>query len=686
MKISIIISGLLGAIVLIIIGGIIFFKPEVIQKPLNAYFPKADRTLKISEAEMRKGDGYVFKTALEKGVVKITASGLRIGGDDYEASVMMPHEIVSSTVPQSPLLDFKVIKNAGVIYVQDPYDTTFHLSPTGIFQKKQLSFLDLGFSDIVNLLIDKEKGLELIANPEGFTVSFSSDDFPIPYFPEFKKAKITLIIDKKTYLAKNLNIEWHENNSVVAKLSETFEKPNNPIVIKKPENINQFGDFLARESVYLRTDGDGIYDNTWLDWENKYFDCQRCVNKYWDSDGDGLVNIKEFIFNTDPKKRDSDGDGVNDYKELFGKTNPTNDDKLSLNYSEAADYLLSGGEPTTDTGVLSSKFIKKAFVRDSYAGIDNLTIPKDAKSLVLSFILEGNEEGSTYSTFFFDDALIFKASPISGHKVTDPFNKDYVRTESIPIGQFAGKKVRFVHILNSFGKPGGQVMILLNKSSGTLGSYIETTSNQKIPLIKSKAQLQEEIANLFINELAKALSPLSQPISLNKQWQLSKSYNEPRTGVSFQLPSEFILEPSSFSGEFVFKTNAPQKGVWEVVIKFDGSDKSPIDGQTYMDYLKTQKVRQIGLQSLPAPWLSSKPDKTIAGRQVKSLTSSIGDTKQLAAESVIEISPVAVMHVMVIGFDAFDKVRAASGGMGYSDEWFSNLKDLNELIISSIKN
>lgn len=74
-------------------------------------------------------------------------------------------------------------------------------------------------------------------------------------------------------------------------------------------------------------DCDGIPDS----WELTYgLNPEDPSDAFQDLDGDGLVNLEEFLAGTDPTNPDSDGDGVNDRDELKGGTNPYDDTAIPV--------------------------------------------------------------------------------------------------------------------------------------------------------------------------------------------------------------------------------------------------------------------------------------------------------------------------------------------------------------------
>lgn len=66
------------------------------------------------------------------------------------------------------------------------------------------------------------------------------------------------------------------------------------------------------------SDNDGLPDS----FEQQYFDCVTCANPNDDPDKDGLTNLDEYKYNTNPTKNDTDGDGYSDGKEIEKGTDP----------------------------------------------------------------------------------------------------------------------------------------------------------------------------------------------------------------------------------------------------------------------------------------------------------------------------------------------------------------------------
>jgi parallel beta-helix repeat protein len=106
---------------------------------------------------------------------------------------------------------------------------------------------------------------------------------------------------------------------------------------QETEEGNWWGDYLGRGEYqldgsskasdpfpfFIDNDGDFMADP----WEDKVGLNSSLDDSSEDPDGDLLLNIDEFFYNTDPFNPDTDGDGYSDYDEIMDDTDPLN--KLS---------------------------------------------------------------------------------------------------------------------------------------------------------------------------------------------------------------------------------------------------------------------------------------------------------------------------------------------------------------------
>jgi hypothetical protein len=114
---------------------------------------------------------------------------------------------------------------------------------------------------------------------------------------------------------------------------------------------------LSIPSHALDFDEDGIPD----EWERKNGLKVDIQDADKDADNDGLTNIEEYQYNTDPQSADSDGDGINDKEEIEKGTNPLDpndppkvNSSLIIVFSAIMLLLLSG---------LAAYFVNKSLLK-----------------------------------------------------------------------------------------------------------------------------------------------------------------------------------------------------------------------------------------------------------------------------------------------------------------------------------
>jgi|GEM_PF-1106504 len=162
-----------------------------------------------------------------------------------------------------------------------------------------------------------------------------------------------------------------------------------------------------------------------------------------DSDGDGLSNAVEFIYNSDPTQVDTDSDKLNDYDEVhIYNTKPndpdTDDDGIS-DYDEIVLGLNPNKKDTDDNGIEDSEeFIEQTINNDRYDSSlfeDNIAIPNitsiSAKDNVNTHIninaytgnLKGNERA------YIGKVIEISGSEINAGKIEFTLNSSYTLKE-----------------------------------------------------------------------------------------------------------------------------------------------------------------------------------------------------------------------------------------------------------------
>ena len=131
-------------------------------------------------------------------------------------------------------------------------------------------------------------------------------------------------------------------------LNKGFGRIKAKLVVGPDQTLESEVKFLASMRSKLNT------KEIWLD---TYYDSmdQSDQNESWndrDDDQDGLINIKEFTFNTNPLVADTDGDGLSDLNETNSSTyvtNPLSFDTDEDGLSDGLEIMLGANPLNRDT-------------------------------------------------------------------------------------------------------------------------------------------------------------------------------------------------------------------------------------------------------------------------------------------------------------------------------------------------
>ncbi len=456
-------------VIVLVVGAFSFFLFFTFsgQKFLNSFLPSTERTFSLVEKNMESTDNYHENITLVDGVGSTQVSKSVASSSAISLAVKLPTTITNSTVAGIGESPTNVVVINDKIYAQDPYDNSYYQIKTESTEGKLVNTLSLlSAKNITSALVEiSNPKIELVDEGGSKHILITSNQVPESLLNMLGISKGTILspkvsikIDAKNYAIEAFSFETENTGSGIKKANVIITNyGTNKEVIAKPAAVNEFGSFVQRESKYIRTEPNGVYDYLWNSWEKKYFGCDKCVNPVWDEDSDGLNNIQEFIFGSNPLVADSNGNGIGDQAEVQAGKNPVTGTVLSEAYAKSAKQLAVNQIGAVGLGDTK---IGNAFIRDSVSIIkkEYFYVPKNAKTLYFYFRLSSNPDNSAYFNVFFNNKLIFLHTLVPG-EVVDLKSKTLAH---VPIEQFAGQRGELAFILNSFGSPGGGIDVDLN--------------------------------------------------------------------------------------------------------------------------------------------------------------------------------------------------------------------------------
>lgn len=462
-KMKIIVFIVFLAIILCIAAFFIFFSAG--WKIINYVYPTVNLTLKISGGEISKVNNakekvifnYGDKIAEGEGIIAVPRSIIK---------VKFPPSFPDSTALGHSDAQRSIIFDTDEMYVEDPYDSTYCAAKDSAADKDILNWLKaISPRKLAAWVSNSAKDFKITS--QGGSKIMQSDILPAGFagdlgIKDYANAKFTAYISTDSYLPVGFVAEFDDSSGKRNKIDASFSEYNENNGFVETPLANKFGDFIARESVYLRTDPKGSHDYLWPLWEQDHFGCQQCVNKIWDEDEDGLSNVREFVFGSDPLNKDSNSNGTNDYDELSKRQNPTSSKPLLDPYNSAFTSIMKYSLHAIEVGSNSAEAQKeKPVVRDAIVQSE-IAVPYNAKSVTFKYEYEDEEELS-YMTVFFDNNLLYKTTAIAGQKIDENDTSGANERRAIfPIDKFAGKKGTISFILNSVGDVSKQADFMMD--------------------------------------------------------------------------------------------------------------------------------------------------------------------------------------------------------------------------------
>ena len=414
------------------------------KKLLNQVYPTV--SISITLLEDLAGNAQSYRGHIEfltnTGKVSVTGAANQTG--DFDAIATMPFPVASSTLVSFGMAEIfspRLVSIGGQIQVQDPYDGSFHPQkesaiPAGVFNTvKSMTFIHL-----VELVSRSRKQMRLAEEGEDIVLT-------VPQVPRSE-----IFGSGSGYGDLTFRLSGRELNQVKFDFQETAHAERSATgafsefnaaqsEIPSPRLLNEFGGFIARESVYLRTNYEGEFDSLWFTWEKSHYGCSLCVNRYGDSDGDGLLNMHEFIFGSDPREMNTAHSEHTDKELLDEGKNPINGELLQTSYREAADAILNKTAPGT-----AALFPELAAVRDA-ALYRKVAVPPGATLLVFDYTFTSDE---SYLSVHFDDELL---------ATVFPNKRSGLLTKEIDVRSLAGKTGGLYIVLNSVGRRGSEFFV-----------------------------------------------------------------------------------------------------------------------------------------------------------------------------------------------------------------------------------